>query len=47
MDNQETLFTAAALLDFLRQYDIFPDDPNIWADVQGDTLVALLDEILE
>ena len=29
------------------QYDIFPDDPSIWADVQGDTLVILLDEILE
>lgn len=29
------------------QYDIFPDEPGTWADVQGDTLVVLLDEIIE
>ena len=29
------------------QYDIFSDEPGIWADVQGDTLVILLDEIVE
>ena len=29
------------------QYDIFPDTPSVWADVQGDTLVVFLDEILE
>ena len=29
------------------QYDIFPDEPGTWAGVESDTLVILLDEILE
>lgn len=29
------------------QYDIFPDNPGVWAGVESDTLVILLDEIVE
>ena len=29
------------------QYDIFPNDGGIWADVQNGTLVILLDEIID
>lgn len=40
-------YKCAAWLMKNTQYDIFPDNGGIWADVQNGTLVILLDEIYD